>query len=144
MDLLWFFIGILIIFCIGRYNESNKLFWILLISFVGSFAVATIITKVTSYDSNGAKKKEVQVCNPTQASNNASGIFLLADAMLGDTQSVQLKPASQETCMPELLLIGFNSPLVNSGIVYSPLNHHNYVYILRHFMTCHETITAFN
>lgn len=121
MDLLWFFIGILIIFCIGRYNESNKLFWILLISFVGSFAVATIITKVTSYDSNGAKKKEVQVCNPTQASNNASGIFLLADAMLGDTQSVQLKPASQETYMPELLSIGFNSPLVNSGIVYSPL-----------------------
>ena len=97
MDLLWFFIGILIIFCIGRYNESNKLFWILLISFVGSFAVATIITKVTTYDSNGAKKKEVQVCKPTQASNNASGVFLLADAMLGDTQSVQLKPASQET-----------------------------------------------
>nr|DAJ24125.1 MAG TPA: hypothetical protein [Caudoviricetes sp.] len=120
MDLLWFFIGIFIILCIGRYNESNKLFWVLLVSFVGSFAVATVIVKSTSHNSDETKKSTVQVC-PTQASTNTSGITHLADAMLGDILSSQLKPVGKDKNTLESLRISFNSPLFKSGIVYSPL-----------------------
>ena len=37
MILLWFILGIALIFGIARYNESNKLFWTLLFSFVMGF-----------------------------------------------------------------------------------------------------------
>ena len=133
MDLLWFFLGILIILCIGRYNESNKLFWVLLVSFVGSFAVATVVVK-SSHSSKKTKQRVTQVC-PTQAPNNASGIIPLADAMLGSTISEELKPVSKDTNIPELSLQCFNSPLVNSGIVYSPLKPPQ---LCLHFSTRHD------
>ena len=106
MDLLWFFLGILIILCIGRYNESNKLFWVLLVSFVGSFAVATVVVK-SSHSSKETKQRVTQVC-PTQAPNNASGIIPLADAMLGSTISEELEPVSKDSNIPELSLQSFN------------------------------------
>lgn len=133
MDLLWFFLGILIILCIGRYNESNKLFWVLLVSFVGSFAVATVVVK-SSHNSKETKQRVTQVC-PTQAPNNASGIIPLADAMLGSTISEELKPVSKDSNIPELSLQGFNSPLINSGIVYSPLKPPQ---LCLHFSTRHD------
>lgn len=133
MDLLWFFLGILIILCIGRYNESNKLFWVLLVSFVGSFAVATVVVK-SSHNSKETKQRVTQVC-PTQAPNNASGIIPLADAMLGSTISDELKPVSKDSNIPELSLQSFNSPLINSGIVYSPLKPPQ---LCLHFSTRHD------
>lgn len=133
MDLLWFFLGILIILCIGRYNESNKLFWVLLVSFVGSFAVATVVVK-SSHSSKETKQRVTQVC-PTQAPNNASGIIPLADAMLESTISEELKPVSKDSNIPELSLQGFNSPLISSGIVYSPLKPPQ---LCLHFSTRHD------
>lgn len=133
MDLLWFFLGILIILCIGRYNESNKLFWVLLVSFVGSFAVATVVVK-SSHNSKETKQRVTQVC-PTQAPNNASGIIPLADAMLGSTISDELKPVGKDSNIPELSLQSFNSPLINSGIVYSPLKPPQ---LCLHFSTRHD------
>ena len=38
MTVLWFILGIALIFGIARYNESNKLFWTLLFAFVMGFA----------------------------------------------------------------------------------------------------------
>lgn len=65
MALLWFILGIFIIFLIARYNESNKLFWVLLISFVGAFTVASITLSLAR--SNTKNKVDlVQMC-PTQA-----------------------------------------------------------------------------
>ena len=133
MDLLWFFLGILIILCIGRYNESNKLFWVLLVSFVGSFAVATVVVK-SSHNSKETKQRVTQVC-PTQAPNNASGIIPLADAMLGSTISDELKPVGKDSNIPELSLQSFNSPLISSGIVYSPLKPPQ---LCLHFSTRHD------
>lgn len=133
MDLLWFFLGILIILCIGRYNESNKLFWVLLVSFVGSFAVATVVVK-SSHNSKETKQRVTQVC-PTQAPNNASGIIPLADAMLGSTISEELKPVGKDSNIPELSLQSFNSPLISSGIVYSPLKPPQ---LCLHFSTRHD------
>lgn len=133
MDLLWFFLGILIILCIGRYNESNKLFWVLLVSFVGSFAIATVVVK-SSHNSKETKQRVTQVC-PTQAPNNASGIIPLADAMLGSTISEELKPVGKDSNIPELSLQSFNSPLISSGIVYSPLKPPQ---LCLHFSTRHD------
>lgn len=38
MTIIWFILGLLIILAIARYNESNKLFWILFVSYVLGFA----------------------------------------------------------------------------------------------------------
>jgi len=78
MALFWFFIGIVIILCIGRYNESNKLFWVLLVSFIGSFTAASIVVSVLR--DNQDKESKNQVC-PMQGLTNTSSnnIAYLAD-----------------------------------------------------------------
>lgn len=43
MTALWFILGIALIFGIARYNESNKLFWTLLFSYVMGFTGAKIV-----------------------------------------------------------------------------------------------------
>ena len=62
MALFWFICGILLICGIARYNESNKLFWTLLVSFVGTFAAASIVIATCNNDT-----KNVQTnVSPTQ------------------------------------------------------------------------------
>ena len=53
MILLWFILGIALIFGIARYNESNKLFWTLLFCFVMGFAGTKMVldTKHTNEQS---------------------------------------------------------------------------------------------
>lgn len=109
MDLLWFLLGLAIILCIGRYNESNKLFWILFVSFVGSFTVASVVMSTSSHK-NEVKKSTVQVC-PTQGQTNASGMFLLADAMLECTKDESSKLVSKEQNIPVCTLFNSFSPL---------------------------------
>lgn len=46
MILLWFILGIVLIFGIARYNESNKLFWTLLFAFVMGFAGTKMVLDV--------------------------------------------------------------------------------------------------
>lgn len=65
MILFWFLVGILGIYLIARYNQSNKLFWILLFSYVGMFTAGTIFAKANSAESRN-KTIHTQVC-PTQA-----------------------------------------------------------------------------
>ena len=74
MALFWFLLGIAIIFAIARYNESNRLFWVLCLSFVGSYMAASVIQK-TMYNTQN-KKNLVQV-QPTQVSIDAPSIFML-------------------------------------------------------------------
>lgn len=50
MTVLWFILGIILILGIARYNESNKLFWTLLFSFVMGFAGTKMI--VDNYHSD--------------------------------------------------------------------------------------------
>ena len=59
MVLFWFLLGIALIFGIARYNESNKLFWSLLIAYVGAFTVATVVLST--------KNREPEKVNLTQA-----------------------------------------------------------------------------
>ena len=66
MTLFLFILGLFAIFCIGRYNESNKLFWTLLIAFVGGFTTARIA--IESLRENKAKVCKFDV-QSTQVSN---------------------------------------------------------------------------
>lgn len=65
MILLWFLLGVVLIFGIARYNESAKLFWTLLLSFIGAFTVTSVILN-SNKDENESKTELVQMC-PTQA-----------------------------------------------------------------------------
>ena len=47
MTLFWCLGGIATAFCIGRYNQSNKLFWILFTSFILGIAGAAVYNKCT-------------------------------------------------------------------------------------------------
>lgn len=96
MSLLLFLIGLFIIFCIGRYNESNKLFWILLISFISSFAITSVAIKAAL--GKCKKVEKVSCVSFTQAPASKSGIFLLADYALAGTQVLyNTKPVGKGT-----------------------------------------------
>jgi hypothetical protein len=66
MVLLWFVIGILLILCIARYNESNKLFWQLFLAFILGFAATKMVTHTNSNNQSNVALTQVY---PTQVSN---------------------------------------------------------------------------
>lgn len=75
--LIWFAIGLALIIAIARYNESNKLFWILLCSYIGSFTVGTIVKEMIDTDEN--KAKVTQMYSTQEVSNS-----LHFDAVTGE------------------------------------------------------------
>lgn len=78
MTLLTFIIGLLIILGIARYNESDKLFWMLFVSYVGGFAATTAVCEYIS--SKNKDKVEVVSPTPTQVLYGGSHRFcVLAD-----------------------------------------------------------------
>lgn len=74
MTLLWFLLGIILIFLISRYNESNRLFWILFASFVGAFTVASVVLNSTKHDTK-SKVDLVQMC-PMQAPSSTLSLTM--------------------------------------------------------------------
>lgn len=79
MTLFMFLIGILIILGIARYNESEKLFWTLFVSFTGTFAAATAVSEYM--DSKKQDKVEVVSSAPTQVLFGGSRkCYVLADS----------------------------------------------------------------
>lgn len=66
MILLWFIFGIALIFGIARYNESNKLFWQLLLAFILGFSATKMIQQASSEKQSNVAL--VQEC-PTQVSD---------------------------------------------------------------------------
>lgn len=96
MILLWFILGILLAFGIARYNESNKLFWQLAISFILGYAATVMVTR-TINGSERSSENLVQVC-PTQMPTVVSGnsiVYLLADMTLAPTKVTALESAVQ-------------------------------------------------
>ena len=108
MTLLWCLIAILVALGIARFNQSNKLFWILLISFLAGIAGAAVFEKLKSTDGDQSKVKLTQVC-PTQ---NLQGIQGVTDLPYGDILVVAEchEPASvsqdntPELCEPNFTL----------------------------------------
>ena len=86
--LFWCMIGIIIILCISRYNENEKLFWTLLVSFLGTFAAATA---VISYVNNSKKNKvEYVSSNPMQVPSSNSHMYCVL-AELSDLATYEEK-----------------------------------------------------
>lgn len=121
MILLWFILGIVLIFLIARYNESNKLFWTLLFAFVMGFAG----TKMVLQTINGEEQSEV--CFNQNGSTQVSITTLnalqhfITDVKLTNSNVVTaLKPASQGLiCVNKT---NFILSEVNGGIRDQPLD----------------------
>lgn len=81
---------------IARYNESNKLFWKLLIPFLLGFAMWTMTSKKSS-----PKQEEITVkqVNPTQAAALAPDAFtyLLGGDSTADTKKATSNPVGQDS-----------------------------------------------
>lgn len=85
MTLLWCMLAIIVAMLVSRYNQSNKLFWILLVSFLSGIAGAAVFNKMASKESSN-KEKLTQVC-PTQ------GVLSISDydSLLAGTDIIPAK-----------------------------------------------------
>lgn len=88
MILFWFLIGIVIIALIARYNESNSLFWKLLLAFLLGFAAAKMVIQLTSSEKNRNENVTAQV-QPIQKSQSTSDctVCLLADVTAANPET---------------------------------------------------------
>lgn len=91
-----FCLVLLAIAAIARYNESNKLFWTLLVPFLVGFAVLTMFHKKSSVKQ---EEKVVMQQNPTQVAALAPDAFMYL--LIGDSSKAPKKetskPASQDS-----------------------------------------------
>lgn len=94
MTLLWCILAIIVAILVSRYNQSNKLFWILLISFLSGIAGAAVFNKMSSKESS--KEKLTQVC-PTQGVSDVSDVLNpLAGTGQIPTLCLELNPVSKD------------------------------------------------
>ena len=94
MTILWFFIGVAIIFGISRYNESNKLFWQLLLAMLFGFATVKMVKTCSKSSEDG--KNLAQVCSTqVSAKSNSSIDFVFGDALVETTAVTELTPVSK-------------------------------------------------
>ncbi len=97
MVLLWFILGILLIFAIARYNESNMLFWTLLFSLIIGFAGAKMMLDINHGNEQKSNISNVQA-NPTQVPTTPlSAILYCATEELVESNNVVTaqKPVGQ-------------------------------------------------
>lgn len=97
MVLLWFILGILLIFAIARYNESNMLFWTLLFSLIIGFAGAKMMLDINHGNEQKSNISNVQA-NPTQVpTTSLSAILYCATEELVESNNVVTaqKPVGQ-------------------------------------------------
>lgn len=79
MTLLWTLFGIALALGIARYNQSNKLFWQLVLAFIVGYAGTVMYTRTFNSDEEG--KKNLTQVYPTQVSKTTLGstVYLLAN-----------------------------------------------------------------
>ena len=130
MTLFLFIVGLLLITLIARYNESNKLFWALLTSYVLSFAGCKLIIDNFSHDESNNTFMQVQ---PTQglAASPGSLVYLLADEDLSAPTKVTSEPVSQAIVPAyERSFTSSNVPEVTQGYLHVLPNPPNVVGII--------------
>ena len=74
MILLWFFLGIALIFAVARYNESNKLFWTLLFAFVMGFAGTKMVLSTISGNEEESSVNQTQVISTQMPTETLSTV----------------------------------------------------------------------
>lgn len=75
MILLWFVLGILLAFSIARYNQSNKLFWQLVLAFIFGYATAVMIDR--TINGNERSSDDLVQVSPTQMPTAVDGAMAL-------------------------------------------------------------------
>lgn len=94
MTLLWFIVGLALILGIAKYNASNKLFWILLVSYLFGFVGVKLI-----YDAFGEKKQSTVSLNqayPTQGLTMMQNAIAFTDVIFSTTLKKETsKPVGQ-------------------------------------------------
>ena len=90
--LLMFVIGLILIIGFARYNESNRLFWILLISFLSGIAGASIYNTCTNQNKNENKVTLTKSTPTYQASLNNYCFMKIEDS---DTNEPKAKSVSK-------------------------------------------------
>ena len=101
MALFWFICGILLICGIARYNESNKLFWTLLVSFVGTFAAASIVIATCNNNTKNVETNDTTYDVPTSTSVTVSKDYYVSNDVLSDSRVSNLEdkpPQSKQLC----------------------------------------------
>lgn len=105
VTLFWFILGLIIIIGVSRYNEDDKLFWKLLVAFVGSFAAVSVASHLVNAD----KQDKVVVIEkaPTQALESMSCNYCtLADISLTATKREKSpKPVGKDSLINQNSLI---------------------------------------
>ena len=90
---------------IARYNESDKLFWKLLVSFVGAYAAATFVYKMTE---DKKQDKVVMIENaPTQVLSDVPTLNGLVTGMLfsASKREKSPKPVSKDSLFSQSSII---------------------------------------
>lgn len=87
MILLWCLLAIAVAFGIGRYHQSNKLFWSLFTSFVIGIAGAAVYNKIVTTEQSEVRSTQVL---PTQVTSTTNGNVTIAveDAMYQESALV--------------------------------------------------------
>lgn len=101
MTLLAFIATIGVISAIARYNESDKLFWQLLVSFVGAYAAVTVATKVLGEE----KQNEVVMIEkaPMQALESMPTLYasVVTDNSLATRGEKSPKPVGKDMLLSQ-------------------------------------------
>lgn len=99
MSLITLTIIAVIILCwlMGKYNKSDNLFWILLVSMMAGMAGGAIVSKLEKKHADENKTNITQVYNPTQVS---PAISIDSIAMPADIIAYKANPASKDYGIP--------------------------------------------
>lgn len=94
MTLLTFIIGMLIILGIARYNESNKLFWILFVSYVLGFAGTKML--IDAFSDKQQNEVSLNQAYPTQGLPTMDNAFVcIVDNISDATTLTSSNPVGQ-------------------------------------------------
>lgn len=107
-------LGLIVLFwAMAKYNRSDNLFWILLISLFAGMAGGALIGKFNKTNSSEVKADFTQVYNPTQVSPAICVDFY---TQLGDILASMANPASEVIEIPARdSKVSFYAPSETSG-----------------------------
>lgn len=97
MTLIAFLVMAGVITLVARYNEDDSLFWKLIVSLVGAYGAATVISNVMNSDE---KDKVVMINdNPTQVhkSENCAPFVMCSTSLVATRREKSQKPVSKDT-----------------------------------------------
>lgn len=94
MSLLWCLCGIATAFVIGRYNQSNKLFWMLFTSFMIGIAGAAVYNKI-QFDQSEVRTTQVY---PTQDVSVAKNVTFGTEQVMCNVPTPVGKEVIPEYC----------------------------------------------